>query len=270
MDLEELNSKLDQNPDVNWKMRTLSELKDELEKTKRKSNSLGRENSDIGFKKWGEKRSNSTEKEAVKLLLNQTEQLPLKERIKELTKMIKTLVKYTPPRQLKIGESMNIKKLNEELGEVNKLIGKDIDIYGHPMIPSDVLPELEKIAKEFLDIDTLKTQYVDDKDFHDVGVWGVASALYNAYLLGQKSNSNKVDESCLNESDVPDMKTAIMRRLAADADGRDRNKMLFANDEDELGAMEMMLSSVDEITPDVENLADAFVKLNHQFNKRRR
>ena len=47
MDLEELNNKLDQNPDGNWKMRTLSELKDELEKIKRKSNSLGRENSDI-------------------------------------------------------------------------------------------------------------------------------------------------------------------------------------------------------------------------------
>ena len=31
----------------------------------------------------------------------------------------------------------------------------------------------------------------------------------------------------------------------------------------------MMLSNADEITPDVENLADAFVKLNHKFNKRR-
>ena len=54
-------------------------------------------------------------------------------------------------------------------------------------IPADILSTLEDVAKEFLDIDTLKTQNSDEKDFHDVSVWSLAMALYQAYSLGQAS-----------------------------------------------------------------------------------
>lgn len=81
---------------------------------------------------------------------------------------------------------------------------------------------------------------------------------------------NEKLRSYITEADTEDMKNAIRRRLAADADGRSRDKMLFADDDAELAAMEMMLSNADEITPDVEALANAFVELNHKFNKRRR
>lgn len=77
----------------------------------------------------------------------------------------------------------------EEISNEPK-IGKDIDLYGNKLIPVDILPKLEKIAKDVLFIDTLKTRYSDDKDFHDVACWGVAEALYQAYLLGQQLNDN--------------------------------------------------------------------------------
>lgn len=43
----------------------------------------------------------------------------------------------------------------------------------------------EAIAKEHLFIDTLKTRKRDSLDFHDVSVWGVQSALEEAFQLGQ-------------------------------------------------------------------------------------
>ena len=51
--------------------------------------------------------------------------------------------------------------------------------------------ELEKIAKEHLFVDTLKTQKSDRLDFHEVSVWGISEALEAAYLLGRKHEQAK-------------------------------------------------------------------------------
>lgn len=45
--------------------------------------------------------------------------------------------------------------------------------------------ELEKIALECLDIETLEQRYSDELDFHDVSVWGIKEALKRAYELGK-------------------------------------------------------------------------------------
>lgn len=41
-----------------------------------------------------------------------------------------------------------------------------------------------KLAKDFLQIETLETRNSDSFDFHEVSVWGVKSALEAAYTLG--------------------------------------------------------------------------------------
>lgn len=43
---------------------------------------------------------------------------------------------------------------------------------------------LTTLAKQHLDIDTLKTRNMDSLDFYDVSVWSVSSALEAAYLAG--------------------------------------------------------------------------------------
>ena len=80
---------------------------------------------------------------------------------------------------------METKQLIEELDKL--MVGKDIDVYGNKLVPSDLLSKFEKIAKDILFIDTLETKYIDDKDFHEVAVWNIANALYEAYKLGQES-----------------------------------------------------------------------------------
>ena len=45
---------------------------------------------------------------------------------------------------------------------------------------------LEKIAAERLQIDTLKTQNSDDKDFHTSAIWNIRAALFEAYAKGYK------------------------------------------------------------------------------------
>ena len=54
-------------------------------------------------------------------------------------------------------------------------------------IGSNVAKELERISKDFLDINTLKERKSDELDFHDVAVWSLADALYAAYMLGRNS-----------------------------------------------------------------------------------
>lgn len=44
----------------------------------------------------------------------------------------------------------------------------------------------EKIAKDHLNIDTLRTRNSDEKDFHDVAVWEIKKALQAAYDAGKK------------------------------------------------------------------------------------
>ena len=43
---------------------------------------------------------------------------------------------------------------------------------------------LTQIASKFLDIETLKTQNSDDKDFHDLAVWQIKEALEKAFAAG--------------------------------------------------------------------------------------
>ncbi len=47
--------------------------------------------------------------------------------------------------------------------------------------------QIEKIAKDKLGIETLKTRNSDSLDFHDVSVWGIQAALEAAYEAGQKA-----------------------------------------------------------------------------------
>ena len=72
-------------------------------------------------------------------------------------------------------------------GKILESLNEAMDLYGNEGIPSDILPKFEQIAKDLLFIDTLKTQYSDDKDFHDCAVWSIAQAMYQAYKLGQAS-----------------------------------------------------------------------------------
>ena len=46
---------------------------------------------------------------------------------------------------------------------------------------------LEQIAKNILDIPTLKTRNSDSLDFHEVSVWGLKKALQQAYEEGRNS-----------------------------------------------------------------------------------
>ncbi len=46
---------------------------------------------------------------------------------------------------------------------------------------------IEKIAKDRLSIETLKSRGWDEHDFHEVSVWGIKEALEQAYKAGQKS-----------------------------------------------------------------------------------
>jgi hypothetical protein len=50
----------------------------------------------------------------------------------------------------------------------------------------------ESLARRFLRIPTLKMQYQDSKDFHEVNVNDVRSALQEAYLKGYEDGT-KVD-----------------------------------------------------------------------------
>ena len=42
-----------------------------------------------------------------------------------------------------------------------------------------------KIAKQDLGIETLETQLLDEKDFHDLAVWNIEKALIRAYVAGR-------------------------------------------------------------------------------------
>ncbi len=46
---------------------------------------------------------------------------------------------------------------------------------------------IERIAKDILDIPTLKTRKSDSLDFHDCAVWQIKRALENAYKAGRKA-----------------------------------------------------------------------------------
>ena len=43
---------------------------------------------------------------------------------------------------------------------------------------------LEKIAKDNIGLETLKTRNSDDLDFHDVAVWSIKKALQDAFIAG--------------------------------------------------------------------------------------
>jgi len=46
---------------------------------------------------------------------------------------------------------------------------------------------IEKIAREFLDLETLKTRKHDSLDFHELAVWQIEAALKEAYLQGREA-----------------------------------------------------------------------------------
>ncbi|MFB1485150.1 DUF6900 domain-containing protein [Corallococcus sp. RDP092CA] len=57
--------------------------------------------------------------------------------------------------------------------------------------PDPALQEtLERIARETLNIETLKTRNSDSLDFHEVAVWRLKEALEAAYQAGLSAASN--------------------------------------------------------------------------------
>ena len=66
-------------------------------------------------------------------------------------------------------------------------MGKQLDYY----IQDDpkVIELLEKIAREECAVDTLKTQYSDGLDFHDISSASLLAALHAAYILGKNFNN---------------------------------------------------------------------------------
>jgi hypothetical protein len=56
---------------------------------------------------------------------------------------------------------------------------------------TEINPILEMIAREHLNIETLKTRNSDSLDFHDCSVWGIKNALQAAYDLGRLTNLPK-------------------------------------------------------------------------------
>ncbi len=51
---------------------------------------------------------------------------------------------------------------------------------------------VEKIAKDYLNIETLETRKSDSLDFHDVAVWSVRQALQLAFLTGKQSAIDEI------------------------------------------------------------------------------
>lgn len=50
---------------------------------------------------------------------------------------------------------------------------------------------LTDIAAKHLGIETLEERHSDSLDFHDVSVWGIESALLEAYQAGQAAAARK-------------------------------------------------------------------------------
>ena len=50
--------------------------------------------------------------------------------------------------------------------------------------------QIEQIAKQYFDVETLAAQGSDHLDFREVAVWNIKAALEAAYILGKK-DSNK-------------------------------------------------------------------------------
>ena len=48
---------------------------------------------------------------------------------------------------------------------------------------------LQRIAKQYLDLETLETRNADDLDFHDLAVWAIREALEAAYQAGVESGA---------------------------------------------------------------------------------
>tara|TARA_R100000808_G_C2153665_1_gene164108 strand:+ start:4349 stop:4546 length:198 start_codon:yes stop_codon:yes gene_type:complete len=52
------------------------------------------------------------------------------------------------------------------------------------MMNDEINQQLEEIARQALNIETLKEQKSDDLDFHEVAVWQVKTALETAFIKG--------------------------------------------------------------------------------------
>jgi hypothetical protein len=50
---------------------------------------------------------------------------------------------------------------------------------------------LTKIAQKHLNVETLKERKSDRLDFYEVSVWGIKSALEQAYIEGQNNFKNR-------------------------------------------------------------------------------
>jgi len=54
--------------------------------------------------------------------------------------------------------------------------------------------DIDKIAKDILNIDTLETRNGDSLDFHEVAVWSIKEALEEAYRAGQDTVQDVIKE----------------------------------------------------------------------------
>ena len=54
--------------------------------------------------------------------------------------------------------------------------------------------EIEEIASDYLDLDTLETRNSDSLDIHELAVWQIRLALKMAYQAGYEAGAKEVQE----------------------------------------------------------------------------
>lgn len=79
------------------------------------------------------------------------------------------------------------RRVADLLAQVKKEIQNFSEGFAPSILPPLYAAQLEKIAKDTLHVETLHTRNSDSLDFYDVSVWGVKSALTQAFVLGAKS-----------------------------------------------------------------------------------
>ena len=118
MNLTELETWLAKNPTKDEVLKKLQQFTLERDKLNVQKNKISRNNSNIGLKKYQQKRQLYTNAEHVQMMANDHERRPLLDRINELDKMIKKLNKYEEPKQLSMDFGESIDQLNFKLRQI--------------------------------------------------------------------------------------------------------------------------------------------------------
>ena len=82
--------------------------------------------------------------------------------------------------------TLSIRTLQYLVGQLDSYIVERFCLKQTRKSETQVDLELEKIAKKYLGVETLKTRNSDSLDFYDVAVWNMEMALKKAFELGLK------------------------------------------------------------------------------------